>query len=52
MTIELKKSEAGNLMEFIELYLLQAIRNDEWIDNIEWVKDMCSVHEKLKEGVG
>ena len=50
ITIELTDSEVNNLMEFIEIQLIPTIRIDDYIDNIEWVKDMCSVHQKLKEG--
>lgn len=47
---ELTKDEKENLADFIELYLFDAIREDESIDNILWLCNMCSAYVKLKEG--
>ena len=49
---ELTKDEKENLADFIELYLFDAIREDESIDNILWLCNMCSAYVKLKEGEG
>ena len=35
--IEITKSEAESLMEFIETNIFDIIRNDEYIDNINWL---------------
>ena len=51
MTVELTQSQIKNLAEFIELNLISTIRVDVDIDNIEWVKDMCEAHTKLKEAL-
>lgn len=51
MTVELTQSQIENLAEFIELNLISTIRVDVDIDNIDWVKDMCEVHTKLKEAL-
>lgn len=51
MTVELTQSQIENLAEFIEFNLIKMIRVDVDIDNIDWVKDMCEVHTKLKEAL-
>ena len=48
----LSKSECRNLAEFIELHLLADIREDDNIDNIEWVRSMLDAHKKLMEASG
>ena len=47
--ITLTKSQCTNLAEFIDYNLLRAIREDEDIDNIDWVYDMCKAYKKLTE---
>ncbi len=47
--IILTKEEASTLADFIELYIFNAIRLDNEIDNIEWLKAMRSIHEKCKK---
>ena len=37
MKVELTKSQCMSLVEFIELYLLDAIRKDTEIDSLEWL---------------
>ena len=49
--VELTKSQVKNLADFIEVNLLDDIRKDESIDNIEYVKDLCDAHTKLKEAL-
>lgn len=48
--IEITKDEAEALQEFIELYLLETIRNDSDIDNIEWIKHIVDIWGKCKVG--
>ena len=48
--IEITKSEAEVLTDLIELYLFDIIRNDEDIDNINWLAHIISVYEKCKKG--
>lgn len=48
----LSKSEASNLAEFIEINLLDIIRNNDDIDNIGWLRSMLSAYDKLKEYSG
>ena len=47
--IELTESQCINLAEFIELNIFGFIRNDEEIDNINWLTDMIYVYKKLNE---
>lgn len=46
--IEITKSEAESLMEFIETNIFDIIRNDEYIDNINWLTNIMSVYTKCK----
>lgn len=50
--VPLTPSQCKNLAEFIELFLLLAIRDDEDIDNIEWVRSMLDSHKELMEASG
>lgn len=49
MFVELSKSQCKNLAEWIDCYLLDAIRDDEYIDNLAWVKDMILAVETLEK---
>ena len=42
------KKEAINLLEMIELYIFDYIRNDSEIDNIAWLESMMDAYHKLK----
>ena len=48
--IHLTKSQCNNLADFIDFYLIKAIREDEEIDNLMWIKDMIDAHTVLREG--
>lgn len=47
--IELTKSQVKNLMEFFEIWFIHSIRENDVIDNIDYVVDMCEIYTKLKE---
>ena len=49
MMIELTKNECESLVDLIECNLLNIIRNDDDIDNIHWLMNICSVFKKLQE---
>lgn len=49
MQVELSKDQCKNLADFIEFNLFQMIRNDDDIDNILWVTDMCDAYRILRE---
>lgn len=51
MKVELTKSQCNNLAEFIELYLVDAIRNDPEIDNLDYLRDMLNAEEALRKAV-
>ena len=44
--IIITKEEAESLTEFIELYLLTAIREDTEIDSLGWVYNILNVYKK------
>ena len=50
MVIEITKDECETLVDLIECNLLNIIRNDEDIDNMIWLMNICSVFKKLQEG--
>lgn len=44
MKIDLTKSQCESLIDFIECNLLDVIRNDTDIDNLEWVKNILNAN--------
>ena len=48
--IELTKAEVKAIADLIEINLFDIIRNDEEIDNIDWLATMISIYEKCKGG--
>lgn len=50
--IKLSLTEVENLIDFFEMNLIENIREDTDIDNIEWLCDMCAVYKKLKYALG
>lgn len=50
-SINLTDDQCKNLAEFIDLYLIDAIRKDPEIDNINYVKDMIDAMEILQKRV-
>lgn len=49
MKVELTKSQITNLADFIQFYLLDELRNNTEIDNINYVVDMCKAYKILRE---
>lgn len=47
--VHLTASQCCNVAEFIELYLLRVIREDDEIDNLNWVEDMIDALHALKK---
>lgn len=43
------KSQVDNMIEFIELHFLDAVRDDPDINNIDYVVDMMDALTKLRE---
>lgn len=50
-TLELTKSQAKNLAQFIEFNLFDHIRNDAEIDNVYWLFEMSGLYKTLEEMV-
>lgn len=44
--------EASELAEFLDMELINIIRKDEGIENINWVVTMATAYKKLKEYSG
>nr|DAJ43058.1 MAG TPA: hypothetical protein [Caudoviricetes sp.] len=51
MNISLTISQIENLKEFIEFEFIGSIRDDEDIDNIDYIVDMMDTYKKLKEAL-
>lgn len=49
MKIELTKDQCGSLSDFIEMNLLEVIRNDTDIDNLNWVKNILDALQVFEE---
>lgn len=47
-TVEFNKEELYNLIDFIEIEFIDAIRRDEEIDNIDYVISMMNTLQKLR----
>lgn len=43
------KQQCEEIANFIDWYLFQTIREDEDIDNIEWVKCMIDLYDRANE---
>lgn len=48
--IEITEVEAETLVDTIETYIYDIIRDNEDIDNINWLANIMSVYEKCKNG--
>lgn len=48
--IEITEVEAETLVDTIEMYIYDIIRDNEDIDNINWLANIMSVYEKCKNG--
>ena len=51
MKVERIKSQCNNIVDFIEMNILDVIRNDESIDNIDWVQDLLDARSTLLKAV-
>lgn len=51
VTIELTEQQARDLASFADWYTLTTIREDESVDNIEWVRSMIELYDKANEAV-
>lgn len=49
MKIELTKAQCASLADFIELHLLDVIRDDTYIDNLNWVRNILNAMTIFEE---
>lgn len=47
-TIEVTKDQCESVIDFIEMNLLDVIRQDDCIDNIDWVANILAVRNAMK----
>lgn len=47
--IVLTESQIDNLIEFFDLYFIRSIRDDEELDNLHYLIDMCDIYKRLLE---
>lgn len=50
--IDLTKDQCESLIDFIEVNLFEAIRNDPETDSLIWLCNICEAYTKMKEYVG
>lgn len=48
-TVRITRSQAFNVAEFIDNHLIDTIRNDPDMDNVEWIEDMLAARKAFKE---
>ena len=48
LELNIEKEDAKNLAEFIEIYFFQNIRDDEDMDNIEYIRSLLRCLDELK----
>ena len=51
MQIEITKDQAENLIDFLECEFIDSIRNNEEVDNLEYVCNICEFYKMLKKEV-
>ena len=51
MKVELTKNQCQVVAEFIEMNILDVIRNDTDIDNIAWLENMLDAKQALEKAV-
>lgn len=49
INLRLSESQVSNLLEFFEICFIQSLREDDSIDNMDYVCDMCDIYKQLKE---
>ena len=48
--ITITKDEAESLLDWLEIHLIDDIRDDTDCDSMEWLSNMMSIYNKCKEG--
>lgn len=49
ITIKLTESQVDNLLDFFECDFIPSIQNNTYIDNMDYLVDMCEVYKMLKD---
>ena len=49
MNVELTKEQCESLVDFIECELIHSIREDEYLDNLQYVINICDAYKVFKE---
>ena len=49
LELNIEKEDAKNLAEFIEIYFFQNIRDDEDMDNIEYIRSLLKCLDELEK---
>lgn len=49
MLVDLTKTQIKNLIDFIELNFIDSVREDEDVDNIDYIIDMCEALTTLRK---
>lgn len=47
ISFEITKGQIGSLIEFIDLNFIPSIRNDEDIDNMDYICNICDIYRNL-----
>ena len=48
MEVELTKGQCESLVDFIECNLISSIRADEYLDNLQYVINICDAYKTFK----
>lgn len=51
MKIDLTKGQCESLIDYIEVNLLDVIRNDTDIDNLRWVQNILTAKDAMEKAV-
>ena len=47
--LDITKEHARSMVDLFELYFIQLIRDDDSIDSIEWLAELCHVYTEFKK---
>lgn len=48
VTLNIEKTTCRNIADFLEIYFFQNIREDEDMDNIEYLRDLINAIDELR----
>ena len=47
ISFEITKGQIESLIDFIDLHFIPSIRNNEYIDNMDYICNMCDIYRNL-----